>query len=124
MGSVENGMSSFAIGNFAMVLYAGHNFALPVYPIDVKLVAPKPKPLPPFSNAVKPFAGTVWISIVACFAGVSVGLSLLQAKGYSLGMVSTALGTFGALCSQSKYVSDYQNWLFMVFFWYKVLYHW
>ena len=61
-------------------------FSPPLFRLDLILLAPKPKPLDPIWNLVKPFSQTVWICILA--AVIATGILFAQLTKDNLGFLS------------------------------------
>ena len=57
---VKNGSSTFGVGHLTLQYnyYQAVDFSVPLYPLDVVLCAPKPRPLKPYLNLLRPFSHT------------------------------------------------------------------
>ena len=57
---VKNESSTFGVGHLTLQYnyFQAVDFTVPLYPLDVDLCAPKPKPLKPYLNLLRPFPMT------------------------------------------------------------------
>ena len=106
MGSIQASTSDLAIGHFLLTLdfLPGVDPSSNLYPMDIKLITPVPKPLKPYYNVFKPFSGEVWALVgaatvvTALVYAVLVSFHAMQDKS---SLVSSGLEIFRILCSQS-----------------------
>ena len=111
IGSLQSGISDFAIGHFLLTLdfLPGVKSSSSLYPMDVKLITPFPKPFKPYINMMNPFSNGVWTVLFATFGIISfvygLTVSFNRRDGSDLSkqlFFDSAIQIFRVMCSQSK----------------------
>eukprot|EP00095_Tigriopus_kingsejongensis_P009801 maker-scaffold236_size242448-snap-gene-1.19 protein:Tk09801 transcript:maker-scaffold236_size242448-snap-gene-1.19-mRNA-1 annotation:"PREDICTED: uncharacterized protein LOC101452950" len=84
--SVANGSCQIGSGHLVMISETHFlvDYVYYSYPLDIKIVAPKPKRLKPYWNVMRPFTPIIWMTFVGVFLGMLVvyPLSIALLSGF------------------------------------------
>ena len=100
------------INTYCFILYADPWFepfldfqgSFLTYPIEICIISPKPKPVKPYFNLVKPYQWQVWMLILIAVSMVTAAMWLVDGSDRELWMEAAFL-----LLNQSKKHLD--NWI-------------